>query len=330
MVQVNPKLLEQPRVEVKPRVSPMMPSPQRGGVLSIVALVKRAVTDAFKDTVLRVKVEDEKVIDRIISKLDTLNSTIKSLPKIDMGDAPASINIQTMSENTIAKMTGQLDEIRKAVVASRTAPQPTIQQVKVTNPTPQASFPVSVIVKGLENVQKEISKIKLEVPQAQVIDFPEMPKIMSMTEGKAILKALENMSKKLDDLPKEFPDVHIPTSVEISNFPPQKYPMPVTNININPLRGFAKTTAVTVTTALTPLPGEVLAYRRSLVVYNNSSSVTIYLGGSTMTFSDGIPVPPNSYSPAFDAGPRMIVYARTSASTANVRVLELSNENIGG
>jgi predicted Zn-dependent protease with MMP-like domain len=156
-----------------------------------------------------------------------------------------------------------------------------------------------------------------------------MPKNVGLLEGKAIIRALDAVNKKLDELPKSFPEIQIPKSVSVDNFPPQKYPMPVTNINLNPLRGYAKSRAVTVTTTPTPLPDEVLAYRRGLVVYNNSSS-TMYVGGSDVSATNGMPVPASSYSPAFDAGPKMIIYGVVASDTANVRVLELSNENIGG
>ena len=118
--------------------------------------------------------------------------------------------------------------------------------------------------------------------------------------------------------------------VNVGNFPPQKYPMPVTNININPLRGFAKSRSVTVTTSLTPLPDEVLSYRRSLMVFNNDASATVYIGGSDMSASDGLPVLAQTYSPVIDAGPKLIVYGMTTSGSVNVRVLELSNENVGG
>ena len=129
-------------------------------------------------------------------------------------------------------------------------------------------------------------------------------------------------------LPKSFPEVSIPSSVSVNNFPPQKYPMPVSNFNINPLRGFAKSRNITVTTSLTPLPDEVLAYRRGIIVFNNDSTNTLFIGGSDVTTTNGLPVPPKTYSPPMDAGPKLIVYGIASTSI-NVRVLEVSNENIG-
>ncbi len=119
-----------------------------------------------------------------------------------------------------------------------------------------------------------------------------------------------------------------PTRVSIDNFPPQKIPQPVTNISINALAGTAKSRNITVGTSATPLPDEVLASRRSLVIYNNSSQ-TLYVGGSDVTTTNGMPVPASSYSPAFDAGEKMVVYGIVASTTANVRTLEISDIRTG-
>lgn len=116
--------------------------------------------------------------------------------------------------------------------------------------------------------------------------------------------------------------------VELVNFK-QMIPQPVTSININPLRGLVATTAVTVTTIATKLPGNSQAYRRSVVLYNNGS-VTFFLGGSDVTASNGMPVPAGTYSPALDIGPNMLIYGITSTSSADVRVMELSSAGEGG
>lgn len=121
-----------------------------------------------------------------------------------------------------------------------------------------------------------------------------------------------------------FPSTVLP--VEIQNW---KVPQPVTNVSINPSRGEVKATAVTVTTALTPLPGTALFDRRSMTIYNNGS-VTVYVGGANVTSATGIPVPAGTYGPSLDAGPRNIVYAVTASSTSDIRVLEMSDTMEGG
>lgn len=315
-----------------------MPVGQRSFVPSIMALVKRTIetvaSNVARTEVFKVRIANEKAygdyFNKILQRIDNLNSTIKNLPKIDMGDSPASLTIQTMSEATINRLSSQLEGVKQAVLANK--PQqvaaPKLQKVEVINPTRTQEFPLQQFLKGLDSLEQAINKIKLDVPQAQEIKFPEMPKQMSMVEGAALLKALEGLTKKVDALPKSFPTIDIPNKVSITNFPPQKYPNPVTHMSINALNGFAKTSSVTVTTALTPLPGEVLAYRRSLVIYNNSS-VVVEIGGSDFTFGTGMPIPANSYSPAFDAGQALIVYGRVSTGSANVRVLEVSDEHSG-
>lgn len=126
-------------------------------------------------------------------------------------------------------------------------------------------------------------------------------------------------------------EIEFPEHINVGNFPPQLTPQPVTNININPLRGFIHTTAQTLTSSLATIPAYgVLDNRRSVQFYNNSSTVTVYMGGSDVTSSTGIPVPPKSYSPVIDAGIRMVLYGVTSSSTADIRVMETSMDAIGG
>lgn len=118
------------------------------------------------------------------------------------------------------------------------------------------------------------------------------------------------------------------SQVELVNFR-QLIPQPVTSVSLNPLRGSVLTTAMTVGTSVTALPASSLANRRGILVYNNDSSTTLYIGGSAVTTSTGMPIPPLSYSPALDLGPNMIVYG-IAGSSINIRVMELSNDGLGG
>ena len=165
---------------------------------------------------------------------------------------------------------------------------------------------------------------------------------------KAIVKAIAGLEKKLLSTPKSVdrtdevvkaikaikvsvPKMELPDAISVDNFPPQMVPQPVTNININPLRGFIHSTTQTVTTTLAAIPGYgVLNNRRSVQFYNNSSTVIVFIGGSDVTSSTGMPVPAKSYSPVIDAGERMVLYGVTSSSTADIRVIEISNDEIGG
>ena len=106
-------------------------------------------------------------------------------------------------------------------------------------------------------------------------------------------------------------------------------PQPVTNVNINALQGFLKTTSNTIGTTATKVPGYgQLFNRRALQIYNNSAN-TIYYGGSDVTVVNGIPVTPGSFSNVFDCGYNMIVYAIASQANNNIRILEVSKDQTG-
>jgi hypothetical protein len=82
--------------------------------------------------------------------------------------------------------------------------------------------------------------------------------------------------------------------------------------------------AVTVGTTATALPADPLEYRRALVVHNNSS-VTVFLGDSTVTTGAGFPLLAGEKI-AFDIqnNPNVVVYAVVAAATADVRIMELA------
>ena len=186
------------------------------------------------------------------------------------------------------------------------------------------------IVEGLAGVQEALSRKK---------DFSDEGIVRTLNRIEKLLAKPEKAQDRTDELIEaiksltiEIPKVEIPSVIqaEVTNFPPQKIPQPVTNININPLRGEVLTTAVSVGTTATALPETPLENRRSFMVFNNDESKTIYLGGSGVTTDSGLPVLAQSYSPTIDAGPKMIVYGITASGTVDVRVIEASNENIGG
>lgn len=226
-------------------------------------------------------------------------------------------------------LSNELEKVQKAVSDNKTvfpATQNIQGSVKVTDAPKIPELAKMEAV--LREIKMAIGNIHIEVPKQQDIKIPEMPKSMSITEGKQIIKALTDVTKKLDELPDAFPSFDFPHEINVGNFPPQHVPTPVTHISLNSLAGTTKSRAITVGTTPTPLPDEVLAYRRSLVVYNNSNQ-TLYVGGSDVSTTNGMIVPATSYSPAFDSGPKMIVYGIVATGTANVRTLEASDENSG-
>lgn len=84
-----------------------------------------------------------------------------------------------------------------------------------------------------------------------------------------------------------------------------------------------RTQAITVGGTAVALPSNPLEYRRALVVHNNGSSV-IYLGDSSVTTSNGMPLAAGEKI-AFDiqGTPNVAVFA-ISASSVDVRVMELA------
>lgn len=204
----------------------------------------------------------------------------------------------------------------------------------------------------LQEMRKEFAEvIKTSKPDLQplakaVSDLARMISSKRDFSDEGIIVTLNRIEKLLGEKPKkqqdrtdeiveaikeikiEARDIEFPKSISVDNWPPTKIPQPVTSINILPLGGILHTTAVTVSSTLTLLPSYgVLNNRRALIIYNNSTQ-TIYIGGSDVTTSNGLPVPKSSYSPVIDASTTMIVYGIVSSGTANVRVMELSNTTI--
>lgn len=177
-------------------------------------------------------------------------------------------------------------------------------------------------ISSLATAISQIPQAKIEIPK---IDFPKTKDAKADPKMMELLEEIANGLKKIKTPKMEFPE-----SIAVSNFPPQMIPQPVTNININALRGIVHTTAATVTNSLTPLPTYgVLPNRRSVIIYNNSSSNTVFIGGSDVSDTNGLPITANTFSPSIDAGINMVVYGVTTSSTADVRVMEVSNDNIG-
>jgi hypothetical protein len=87
------------------------------------------------------------------------------------------------------------------------------------------------------------------------------------------------------------------------------------------LHGNVKTQIVTVSGGPTLLPPVPLANRKDFLVYNPGSE-TLYVGGSDVTISIGIPIPSGG-SFGFQAG-RAAVYATVSGANMPVRVMEIS------
>ncbi len=176
------------------------------------------------------------------------------------------------------------------LVASKTTPERVEQKT-----APIINFDIKPLLNALQEIKGVSSK---------TIEFPD---------NKSEVNMLRNISEGIGAL------IDKPTFV----------PPAVTNVNINPLQGFVHTTSATVGTTAGTLPGYgQLFNRRSVIIYNNSAN-TIYVGGSDVTTTNGMPVPAASYSPIIDAGYNMTVYGIASQGGNNVRVLEASKDQTG-
>lgn len=316
---------------------------QKNMMNNLFLLFKRNVVDAFTDTfkkgVLKVSVQEDKQADerlnKILSQLYAVNLHLKSLGKVSGG---GKVSIKTPDLITLNKEIEKLlrQIAQKELVLKIPDKQRIFGEVKVSQ-IPELGIKAlsNNLEAKLDAVISVLSNLNLEVPpfpkiEQPKINIPKFPDSVSLTESKAILKALKDLRDEIKKIPDNIPEMEFPRTVSVDNFPIPKYPNPVTNININPLRGSVEATAVSVGTTATALPDTPLDYRRSVMVFNNESSATVYLGGESVDTTNGLPVLAQTYSPVIDAGPRMILYGIVASGTADVRVIEASNEDIGG
>jgi hypothetical protein len=87
------------------------------------------------------------------------------------------------------------------------------------------------------------------------------------------------------------------------------------------LDGEIKTSVVTVSGGPTLVPSIRLENRKDFLIYNDSGA-TVYVGGSDVSFTNGIPVA-NGGSFGFQAG-RVDVYVTVSGTNRTIRLMEIS------
>lgn len=226
---------------------------------------------------------------------DAVGAVEKQLIFLKNKQFPASFVVDNLFElkdyfDSLEKQIGRLT----TAVSSMPAPKITMPEINIPRPE-KVNIP-TLDLKPLLNALHEV-KEGLEKP----------------SDNKLEVNMLRNISEGIGAL------IEKPTFV----------PPAVTNVNINALQGNAHSSQQTLTTGLSVIPSYGgLFNRRSLLIYNNSA-VTIYIGGSDVSSSSGLPIPANSYSPVLDVGYNMLVYGLTASSTADIRVLELSNEATG-
>ena len=90
----------------------------------------------------------------------------------------------------------------------------------------------------------------------------------------------------------------------------------------NMLNGTVNAGTILVGTSATLLPASIFPNRKTWLMYNDGS-VSIFLGGSTVTSTTGIPVGTGTLSPRIDLANAKI-YGITAAGNATARILEIS------
>jgi len=333
---------------------------QRNPQQSLIGLLQKSFSSIFQKQILKVRMQDDgkyyAVLNKLTKYLNSIEVEIRRLREEGMNIPETTLNIDAGTseeiknlEDGISALNDQISQfpdelkridqtIKDKDMVVNVPPQPKIEFPKLQQISGKVDINNQIsldnLIAKVEEVAKAVKSIyippqaKVEIPKFPEIKIPPFPSKIKTEEGKQILEALAKLESAIKNI--FIPETVIPESISISNFPPQKIPTPVTNISINPLRGYFETTVVSVGTSITALPQTPLVNRRSMFVYNSSTSKTLYLGGSSVTTSNGIPVPPESYSPPFDAGPKMQLFGVTTSGTLSVRVMEMSNDNSGG
>ncbi|MBU2061865.1 MAG: hypothetical protein KKH44_08480 [Bacteroidetes bacterium] len=233
-------------------------------------------------------------------------------------------------KNLLTKLTSVMNSIYSAIPR-------TISLPKIFNIKGSVQVENAITVKNQKDLEKRVDDVSTQIrllanaissiPQ-QKIEFPkiDIPKAEKM-DLEPLKEAISELKESMGKEPKNesVPVLRkIQTAIQELVNRPQMTPQPVTNVNINPLQGFTKTTSATVGTTVATLPeyGQ-LFNRRSIIIYNNSAN-TIFIGGSDVTIANGLPVIASTFSPSIDAGYNMKIYAVSASAGNDVRVLEIS------
>lgn len=308
--------------------------------------------DRLNDTVLGIK--DYRFEVEVANKDTNLHKEVAENTR------KTASRLKQLVEKSVQKVDGSVSITNKTLRVEVTNPQESkdVQKVEVTNPTkiefpeipkpleevrvsnlseiefPEQKVEMLPLVNAVESLKSVVSEINGQLPglKPKEIKFPklEVPKQMSLKESKQLIEAInDGLQGVRDDLGRVYKAIEEqePVVQKDSGGKTIVSSARVTDVNINGLRGVPKSTAVTVGSTATKLPETNLQYRRSIIVYNDSEN-TVYIGGSDVTTSNGLPVAVDSYSPPIDAGETMNVYA-VATTNSNVRVLEVSSQREG-
>ena len=191
-------------------------------------------------------------------------------------------------------------------------------------------------IDGINNFQKEVYSLsnavnKLGDVKPSAINFDKVINSIEKLGGsfpKGTEDRTDELIKAIKSIKVGKTKIEFPDEINVGNFPPRLTPQPVTNININGLRGPIKSSAKEVGGSVALLPDEPLENRRTIVLYNNSSG-TLWIGGSMVTSATGLPVFGNSYSNPFDLSDRVSLYGISGSGSLDIRIFEASMDEIG-
>lgn len=290
------------------------------------AMIYGKLTPTVLPKLFRVKGD----VDATIKKMPEV--TIDKMPQVSISDIPP-VDIKTLPDVKINNLIElekyfkglslQLSQLTKAIsLVSQQVPDiPEIQapQLDLTPLTQAIDSRLTQISEMIKFPEQQAPIVRVNAPD---IDFAPIVEAIEQIRMPEYTGDNENVTDLLFD---------IKSAIGVLANKPAMSAQPVTNINVNALRGVFFATDVTVTGQPTLLPPTNLAHRRTLILYNNSSQ-TLFLGGVTVAAAGtgkGFPISSGSYSPAFDAGDQMFLYGVVASGTAEVQVLEVSNDNIG-
>lgn len=287
--------------------------------LNILEKIQSALSDTFN-----------KVLSKEDIKTD-LQEIKQSIQEIKIPELPEIMNVQSQ-------------ELLQAVKDIKIPEFPKIEFPKIDIPQP-LPFPTMmdigsieslppVVISNLKELSTLISNLQittLQAMQSLKMKFPTSFKIsdeVKVSEFGDLLEGIEEIKKGFNLLLKATQESRgtssgAPMKVEIIKDLPRPMATPVTNISLNSLKGVPLSSQINVLTVPTLLPGNNLANRRTLIIYNNSNN-TVYTGGAGVTIASGFPIPASTYSPPIDAGQYMNFYGIASQSS-EVRVLEVSD-----
>ena len=86
------------------------------------------------------------------------------------------------------------------------------------------------------------------------------------------------------------------------------------------ISGVILASTTSVTTTATAIPATALSGRRSMVIHNNGT-VTVFLGSSAVTTSNGLPLAA-AEKQGLDLDDGVVLYGIVASGTADVRTLE--------